>query len=799
LDVSGSISVRGTNVISTGADIFGGLNYDIYGNIRVLRSTSAQADGMYIGYGGAGGPLRFFSNSGTTEFMTIATSGNVGIGITGPSHKLHVYGADIRQMIQSSADNSNIIIGQWDGSTNRIESSVRKLFLTSYANGIGFGINGSENMTLNTSGNLGIGTTSPGAPLTIYRASDPHMRINGGGNYSYIQMDDGTSNGYLIKNVSAGTGNGALAGALYTYTDSNKAFQHIHSGTPLFTILSGGNVGIGTTSPIAKLEAYGGSMDPTLTPGDPSIFSVNSLGVQLAVGRMVTSPFSVWLQGKHATVGGGLTYPIVLNPLGGFVGIGTTSPGTLLQVHGSNPFFRISNSASSDQGIKITYGNSDTHGLHLLYNASSALSYIDNTYPIDAAQVWGDILFRQNVASTMTTRMIIKANSGNVGIGTTGPSARLHVFDTNNSPATGNLLVTSTGGNASIRIDSNSTANYTYFTLSQGGVGKFELGIVPTTSDLYINPTVQSGPNGAAIYIKKADGNVGIGLTSPGYKLDVNGTFNATGTSTLAAVSISGTINSSATEAIRINNNSGYISIYNTAGTTRTGYIQGLTANSLTIAAENSSILQFNVGGSERVRIDTAGNVGIGTTTGTFTLNVYNNADVWHARFGSATGEVRIGGQTSSGAVIQAFVPGSGTVRDLYLQRDGGNIGVGLNNPSVKVHIYENANRVTYITQNNNHTARFEAYGTATAIDTTASNGIFFRINGGDIVKFAADGNVGIGTSLPGKKLDVEGIVRTRGASGTGGFEIGAATTGAAKWRIEWDSASDSLDFNWVG
>ena len=63
----------------------------------------------------------------------------------------------------------------------------------------------------------------------------------------------------------------------------------------------------------------------------------------------------------------------------------------------------------------------------------------------------------------------------------------------------------------------------------------------------------------------------------------------------------------------------------------------------------------------------------------------------------------------------------------------------------------------------------------------------------------ANDGNVGIGTTTAGQKLDVEGRIRTRGASGTGGFEISAATTGTAKWRIEWDSASDSLDFNWVG
>jgi hypothetical protein len=88
--------------------------------------------------------------------------------------------------------------------------------------------------------------------------SDAFLRIQAAsGNYSYIRLDDGSTNGYLIKNLSAGTGNGALAGALYTYTDSNKAFQHIHAGTPLFTILSDGNVGIGLTNPGAKLEVSG--------------------------------------------------------------------------------------------------------------------------------------------------------------------------------------------------------------------------------------------------------------------------------------------------------------------------------------------------------------------------------------------------------------------------------------------------------------------------------------------------------------------------------------------------------------
>ncbi len=115
----------------------------------------------------------------------------------------------------------------------------------------------------------------------------------------------------------------------------------------------------------------------------------------------------------------------------GNVGIGTESPLAKLHVYGSNPFARISNSLTGDGGIKISYDNSDTHGLHLTYNPGSALSYIDNTYPVSSFQIYGDIYFRQNVGGTMTTRMAIKADGGNVGIGTTSPQSgyRLHVVD----------------------------------------------------------------------------------------------------------------------------------------------------------------------------------------------------------------------------------------------------------------------------------------------------------------------------------------------------------------------------------
>jgi len=128
------------------------------------------------------------------------------------------------------------------------------------------------------------------------------------------------------------------------------------------------------------------------------------------------------------------------------------------------------------------------------------------------------------------------------------------------------------------------------------------------------------------------------------------------------------------------------------------------------------------------------GCVGIGTATPTAKLHVYCAADVWHTKIGSACGELRIGGDTASGAVIQSYTP-AGVVRDLYLQRDGGKIGIGTNSPASKVHIYascaagagaSNSNTILLIDSDNHQLIEMRTCSSAYG----AMQGIAFTDNG---------------------------------------------------------------------
>jgi len=370
--------------------------------------------------------------------MTINSAGNVGIGTTSPEHLLSIYGTpvldgalNVVQKISSNASyltapTSGIGFGaNWaSGGNNAVLSGIaggkENTNNSDFAGVLIFytrpnGGNHTEHMRITSVGSVGIGTTSPVAKLDV----------NGTSNFA--------ANVYhSIGGQKFFAGSGGTYAYIYTGTTALN-FINGNDTSTLMTLLNGGNVGIGTTSPTAKLDVSGGGLsvsgwsnNNSGTSGGVEIGFDGTQGIFQVYDRVNANYEPILINGSYTMFYISGTERARFNTNGN-LGIGTTSPDTLLNVHGANPFIRISNTSGDDHGIKISYGSSDSYGLHLLYNASNALSYIDNTYPVSAGYVYGDIYFRQKVSGTMTTRMTIKADGGNVGIGTTSPGYKLDV------------------------------------------------------------------------------------------------------------------------------------------------------------------------------------------------------------------------------------------------------------------------------------------------------------------------------------------------------------------------------------
>jgi hypothetical protein len=138
-------------------------------------------------------------------------------------------------------------------------------------------------------------------------------------------------------------------------------------------------------------------------------------------------------------------------------------------------------------------------GMEMRYNPNSAVGFIQNTYPVEVNQLYGDIQFRHSVSDTMTPRMIIKGYSGNVGIGTDTPTAGKLVVNGNIS-ISGNNYLDFNNGDARIVNTSGQLSFQTYT------VGSFATRMIIT------------GP-----------GNVGIGASSLLERLSVNGNIHVEG------------------------------------------------------------------------------------------------------------------------------------------------------------------------------------------------------------------------------------------------------------------------------
>ena len=470
LDIYGPVSVRGTTVLTTNFDLNAGNAADIYGNIRVLRGASLN-DGMYIGYGGAGGNLKFFSNSGTTEFMTIATTGNVGIGSTSPAALLNVR-ASAPTGIGSTPTGTNLLI---DSNTSNYIT-----FRNTADNGTYAGLIFLDN---NVGGYIAFGNSgaTAGSDSMIYGAYQDHI----------------FQNGYVNE-------------TLYNRTETMR-------------IKSSGYVGINTNNPTARLhvvQGNSGGVAAILLSSDESTIQGPSANTQIRMGgNLVLSAANI----STISTNGSERVRIQSD---GKVGVGTSSPNSTLtafgdgSVNGYSGVIRVSDTAGPKWGaIGLPDTQTGTTSANNYYLIGRAGAYTDRALSLhipNAADYGSGVQPKVGIYSTGSDLLFSAEAStgtiyakGNVGISTTSPLARLHI-------------VSSTAGSTVVRADGTSGTLFSVVDDLSDSLMSVNNSAGLPVFEVFADDRIVTGQYGTNDFVV-VNNKVGIGTNNPANKLTVSG------------------------------------------------------------------------------------------------------------------------------------------------------------------------------------------------------------------------------------------------------------------------------------
>ena len=480
-------------------------------------------------------------------FVVDASANRVGIGTTTPLDKLDVGGSLRISDGALTFDKPSVYGFQFLHNDAGNDLSIRQ--------GDANNANYVTRLNINSSGNVGIGTSSPTSKLHVYDGSMAIESPSGSGGH-YLILNNTDTGGRDYRLISTSNAHGSLGGGDFSILDHDVSGNDADRTRLL--IDSSGSIGIGTTTP-SSFNALADDLVVGTTSGSRGITIVGATNghssLYFADGTSGASQqlagFVQYTHGTDALLFGTAATEAMRILSDGKVGIGTNNPGSALHVDKANvgsalvTFHQTSGNSSADRGLDVETSSTGTTVQRWL-NSGTELARISGT----------------GIFSLYSQR----------------------------------LEISNAGDTKATFIRSNNTVSLAMATTASGGYGFYD-----------------NSRGGYDLYMKNGTVGIGNNNTSPASTLDVAGgiTIDAPANTTPLTIQCATDAYNYATIRNAANNIVGYFGV-------GSALVVGTSTNDFALRSQSGAFCFSQGGSSERMRIDTSGNLLLGKQSSNF-------------------------------------------------------------------------------------------------------------------------------------------------------------------------------------